>query len=112
MDQEIKQKWVKALRSGKYKQGETYLHRTDNRFCCLGVLCDLAAKEGVVSAIKSDEDDVAYAYDAWSQILPPSVMAWADLADANPVAGAHALANLNDTGTTFAQIADIIEEHL
>lgn len=37
MDSKIKEQWVAALRSGKYKQGTGYLNR-DGKFCCLGVL--------------------------------------------------------------------------
>lgn len=37
-------KWIKALRSKKYKQGYGTLRR-DGKFCCLGVLCDLHAQE-------------------------------------------------------------------
>ena len=44
MKQEIKEKWVSALRSGEYKQGKEGL-RIYNEFCCLGVLCDLYIKE-------------------------------------------------------------------
>lgn len=40
--------WVKALRSGDYKQGRGRL-RDGKFFCCLGVACDLAIKAGVVS---------------------------------------------------------------
>lgn len=36
-----KQKWVEALRSGHYKQGETELRSANNCFCVFGVLCDL-----------------------------------------------------------------------
>ena len=40
MVKEIKDKWVAALRSGKYKQGSGQLHNTMNdTYCCLGVLC-------------------------------------------------------------------------
>jgi len=32
-------KWVNALRSGKYKQGNGYLYnKEDDSYCCLGVL--------------------------------------------------------------------------
>ncbi len=41
MTQELKDKWVAALRSGKYQQGTIHLQH-DNRFCCLGVLCEVA----------------------------------------------------------------------
>lgn len=34
-------KWVKALRSGKYKQTTGRLNRIGN-YCCLGVLCDIS----------------------------------------------------------------------
>ena len=41
MDQEIKIKWVEALKSGKYKQGRGQLRSLNNEFCCLGVLADI-----------------------------------------------------------------------
>jgi hypothetical protein len=42
MDQNIKQKWIKALRSGDYKQGHRALYcifNNEETYCCLGVLC-------------------------------------------------------------------------
>ena len=40
---ELKSKWTEALRSGEYKQGEHFLYDdTNNSYCCLGVLCDIA----------------------------------------------------------------------
>lgn len=44
---EVIEHWIKALRSGEYKQAQNKLKNTQkNSFCCLGVLCDLAAKDG------------------------------------------------------------------
>src|SRR6266481_2939114 len=40
MDQDLKQKWIEALLSGKYTQGGGYLRR-DGRYCCLGVLAEV-----------------------------------------------------------------------
>src|SRR6201999_3937912 len=42
MDPEKKRIWIEALRSGKYKQGQTWLKNTreENRLCCLGVYAD------------------------------------------------------------------------
>lgn len=37
---------VSALRSGEYKQGKFYLEK-DNKFCCLGVACKVAQKNGI-----------------------------------------------------------------
>ena len=43
-------KWVKALNSGEFKQGQMRLYDPEkNSYCCLGVLCDLALVEGVCS---------------------------------------------------------------
>lgn len=48
MNTEIKSKWVKALKSKKYKQGKgalkSYLNGKELH-CCLGVLCDLYIKD-------------------------------------------------------------------
>lgn len=39
--------WIEALRSGEYSQYRGGLRGLrDDSFCCLGVLCDLAAKDG------------------------------------------------------------------
>ena len=40
MDKKLKARWVKALRSGKYKQGQGFL-KSGGEFCCLGVLRDI-----------------------------------------------------------------------
>lgn len=40
MNQEMKAKWVEALRSGKYAQTRNRL-RDDKGYCCLGVLVDI-----------------------------------------------------------------------
>lgn len=44
-DKEFLKQWLKALRSGKYKQGDSWLHyknRGKDYYCCLGVACVLA----------------------------------------------------------------------
>lgn len=45
--EQVYRHWIKALRSDEYKQHRGALRglRGDS-FCCLGVLCDLAAKDG------------------------------------------------------------------
>lgn len=43
MDNGVKVKWVKALRSGNYQQ--THFELTDGKaYCCLGVLCKVLDK--------------------------------------------------------------------
>ena len=54
-------KWIKALRSGKYKQTkDTLCNDKRNSFCCLGVLCD------VLKIPYTVDDDGHRAYDAGS----------------------------------------------
>lgn len=40
--------WIDALLSGQYTQAQQALRKTGSQggFCCLGVVCDLAAKDG------------------------------------------------------------------
>lgn len=49
MKKHVLTKWLKALRSGKYKKGRGALCQIDKQgnqsFCCLGVLCDMYNKE-------------------------------------------------------------------
>jgi hypothetical protein len=112
MNPQIKQKWLNALRSGDYQQGQFYL-RTDNGFCCLGVLCDLYAKENQLEWEHSSYKDV-YMFQDTVTFLPLSVIEWSDIADSNPYVngGIGTLSGLNDKGFTFNEIADLIEEHL
>ena len=85
MDPTIKARWVAALRSGDYNQGHGRLHTKENgisSFCCLGVLCDLANKENIVSEIIEvpslaseypSSGTVAVIYDVDESWLPTSV---------------------------------------
>lgn len=72
-------RWLKALRSGKYKQGDNYLHQAAGihsdgqvfpaEYCCLGVACQL-------SRMKSDASqgsDIALVHYGKTQVssLPP-----------------------------------------
>ena len=41
MNKNVKVEWVKALRSGEYKQGRGVLRSKEDEYCCLGVLCDV-----------------------------------------------------------------------
>ena len=123
MNQELKAKWVAALRSGKYTQGQGYLHRVidgQERFCCFGVACDLAWRDGEVE--RRDEGGVMF-YEEGDCYPPPS-MAELFLGEEsfdNPDWTLYyenafgdeyyvALDRLNDVyGLTFDQIADMIE---
>ena len=44
----IQEEWVKTLETTDIKQNPNYLGFTDGSRCCLGILCDLAVKHGVI----------------------------------------------------------------
>lgn len=107
MNKTIKQKWLKALRSGKYKQTQGYL-KNEGGYCCLGVLCDLAAKEGIGTW---DGDYFSSGYITVDGLLPARVMKWAGLSRNYGITYKKStLDSLNDNGSSFKEIADIIEK--
>lgn len=130
MKKDIKDRWVTALRSGDYPQGTGYLQTIDkhgSRFCCLGVLCDLAEQDGVVKQaepianVDGEEAHVVYPDPSPTAInkkaafaLPRVVKEWSGLDSTHPLlsgrGGFYDLIDLNDEGTPFEEIADIIEE--
>lgn len=123
---EIKERWLTALRSGKYKQGAGAL-RVGDKYCCLGVLCQLLAEEAYIPVSSSGvtgEDGGIVVYDGTTTL--PSSLTVAIAFGANvvraggenwnvydPRSPSHymtSLAQLNDSGMSFAEIADVIEE--
>ena len=110
MNQQVKEKWLSSLRSGDYKQTRLHL-RTDNGFCCLGVLCDLYGKEHNVEW-KLMNNNHFYVFQDETATLPLSVIECAGVEDDNPEICETPLSRLNDNGSTFNEIADLIEKHL
>lgn len=117
MKPEVKKLWVDALRSGNYEQGQGFLRTTDNKYCCLGVLCDVSS----FSLWKSNTAaHPVWAFDGAVTTLPLRVQRWAQLDTDNPVlvyeGDDQTLVVLNDgdpsKSLTFEKIADLIEEQL
>lgn len=122
MNPEIKAEWVKRLRSGEYKQGRNFLNKRGN-FCCLGVLCEIGLDQGLLEKQPAGTGVDVFAYRAVgggpkeTTVLPRDFATYIGL-DLNPeiesgALGGLSLAELNDfERKTFAEIADLIEEHL
>lgn len=111
MNGDVKALWVEALRSGKYQQGTDYLHRLDDTYCCLGVLCDLAVQYGQVDE-PVQYGEIAYKYGSdqfGNSILPEEVQKWAGLPSADPHVDESCLSALNDDGKSFNEIANLIQ---
>lgn len=127
MDSAVKAQWIQALRSGEYKKGRGALRPTRDTFCCLGVLCDLYAKEtglGRWSGNCSDFEFTAHDpetgdVDQNTALLPSPVQLWAEL----PTNGGFAYDHVwngnpaelpywnDDQDMPFEDLADLIEKH-
>ena len=124
MRKEVAMKWVGFLRSGDFQQTYGRLRRDEPYkailswgdepagHCCMGVLCELAAAEGIIESFLSSDI-----------YLPEEVWTWAGTDGNNPVlsfsvedpgiglTGELQLTELNDSKEwSFERIADLIEE--
>lgn len=140
MNATVKKAWIKALRSGKYAQGQNQLrfmynefedtgvNKFHDEFCCLGVLCDLTLKRPTLQAALHGrwesggyfvvpDDSLPNGKDSSATTLPMPLLALLGIRPDD----ADKLANLNDGapyGTppvkpkSFRQIANWIEKNL
>ncbi len=118
---EVKEKWVAALRSGDYPRGKGCLSNA-GKFCPLGVLCEVAIKEGLdihTKQLTPLNGIHSMSYDGEKSFLPWSVSHWCGLSNDSPVVvlikngSLIPLTALNDTfDYSFEKIADLIEEQL
>lgn len=129
MDKRVKALWIDALEGGEYQQATGVLKNTDEDgsadYCCLGVLCDLAIKDGVDVKVKNLGD--CSVFDGEGMFLPSSVVEWAGLPRSDhagelklPISYiglydrqriAENLTHLNDGAKySFNQIADVIKD--
>lgn len=102
MKAELKQKWVDALRSGKYEQGRFALRR-NGKFCCLGVLADIIAPDEWVMAGGNDVDKFLFRGDG--SVLPRDIIS---TDKSNDLVGM----NDDEVGLSFPKIADYIEDNI
>lgn len=134
MNKKLKKEWVKALRSGKYKQGVGALCTSVNgedKFCCLGLLADICSPhigeqlywvktyEYIIIGDKKENwklvdasDRRVDTHDSFTadegKLLSHKLL---DKLGLDYVAQEH-LAGMNDDGYSFLDISDWIEENL
>ena len=111
MKDEIKDKWISALECGEFEQGVGALNFENQEFCCLGVLCELAYREGVVSKERNGRL-LQYGKEAEDAFLPKEVMEWAGIGGKSPRLDDHPVVELNDGMMSFKEIAILIKENL
>ena len=128
MRREIAERWADALESGEYVQGQSYLKthwpKIGTYHCCLGVLCELAVKDGVDLCLSSVAiDGQAFfsdegkelricktEFDEADALLPDAVVRWAGMDSRIGVLPPRGvcLIELNDGGCSFKDIAETI----
>ncbi len=103
MKKTLARKWVKALRSGKYEQGFGSIKCADNKFCCLGVLCEIEPNATSVNNKSLAHSDMV------------GLSTSTGLITNDFTSGPVTLAGLNDHGIkqigslNFNEIADVIQ---
>lgn len=114
---ELRGRWVEALRSGRYEQHRGGLRSRWGAYCCLGVAAEVAGEEfwrdPSTGLCYLDGDD-----GPWYGLLPRRVVdalglrgPAGELAAPVEVRGVERgdLASMNDSGSTFREIADFVE---
>lgn len=132
MKQDTKQLWISALRSDEYKQGKQRLAKFGQgkttgvvRHCCLGVLCEVlpyveriqtGAQIVYVTTRTEEESTTVLPYTVAEREEFDRVSPWIDYPGkdefGNSMTFRISLVELNDSGFTFNQIADMIERFL
>ena len=127
MKESVKEKWIEALKYGRYKQVKGHLKKMGG-YSCLGVLCDIS-DIGYWAKNKYSEVYARITFGHGLKFLdcnylPQAVIRYAKI---QSVSGAlkegvyygsegnciyHALTSLNDAGMEFDRIAEIIEKDL
>ena len=139
MKEEFKKKWVKALKSGKFKQGKDSLYMLDTKtgehqFCCLGVLEHIVnpvpwkrvnfnddfwnVEDKIVFGVPTENDHntlpVEWSYDEESgcsiTMLSRETAEKVGLDDETGMELQKAVASMNDNEENFKEIAAYIEE--
>jgi hypothetical protein len=106
----VKNKWIAALRSGKYKQGRGRLNGPDG-YCCLGVLCEVFIADG--NALDVRTPNSVTEYNGESSYPPDAVLKWAGIRslEGHAEGAPHSVAAVNDHAHSFTSSIEYIEQH-
>jgi len=99
-----REKWIEALESGEYKQAQNTL-RKDDKFCCLGVACD-------INGIGHWENGSYFVGKLeYHATLPYQVKDWLGLRTPAGHGKEFSLSYYNDNGSTFQEIAEMLRKN-
>tara|TARA_R100001143_G_C3251028_1_gene83502 strand:+ start:161 stop:469 length:309 start_codon:yes stop_codon:yes gene_type:complete len=102
MNPEIKERWIAALRSGKYAQKKHKLRGYEG-FCCLGVLVDIEDPDGWIEISPN-----LYKYKNLFSTLPQEMLDSCGI----DLRTQEVLIKMNDKGASFEKIASWIQDNL
>jgi len=116
LPKKFKEKWLKALRSGEYEQGDLNLY-LNGYYCCIGVaghICGISNRAMKSKSLFQGVDFHSKTLKKYQKLLPDIFITL------DPIAATDSLlkkfANMNDghreSKKSFNQIADWIEENL
>lgn len=119
--------WCEALESGKYKQGTDCLRSSGDRFCCLGVACDVSGlgmwADGIYIADRANSaflpfrvqialgltsNDGAFEFGTLPNELRDEIARETRYTPPPLPMGVATLSGLNDSGVSFLLIAKVI----
>lgn len=111
MDADLKKRWVEALRSGEFKQGQHQLRNCNEEFCCMGVLAHLIDESAWEEGVAPEEAVLSkmiegYAWEADLGQLRSGVLLRIGL----DLDLANSLMRDNDLGVPFTTLARRIEK--
>ena len=97
--------WIKALRSGKFKQGKNRLQESKTEYCCLGVACKVLIPKHL---LETHGKGLLIGKEPEDQLHSPQWLA--DIDFNFDVTTGKSLMRLNDEENfTFNEIADLLE---
>lgn len=110
LEKEFAKRWIDALRSDKYEQGDGFLENADGKYCCLGVACRMDhPKVNLFKKFFIDSDGTSSGFISKNlEKTMPALLRGSD--DTNEFV--KLVSGMNDGGQSFHQIADWIEENV
>jgi len=110
--------WLTTLEQHPERQTISVLGRTEGKFCCLGQLCHLLYEEDEITTSKNGEF-YFYGSDFDSELLPKEIVDFMHFFDNSGCIEEdresddrkYSLADMNDNGTTWPEIANFIREN-